>query len=58
MQLKIQSEDLDFSYAGFYNLNLDIGDITLVNGNVEFSDAHIKDCVISIVKIFDLRAFM
>lgn len=22
MQLKIQSEDLDFSYAGFYNLNL------------------------------------
>ena len=24
MQLKIQSEDLDFSYAGFYNLNLDI----------------------------------
>ena len=41
MQLKIQSEDLDFSYAGFYNLNLDICDITLVNGNVEFSDAHI-----------------
>lgn len=33
MQLKIQSEDLDFSYAGFYNLNLDICDITLVNGN-------------------------
>lgn len=32
MQLKIQSEDLDFSYAGFYNLNLDICDITLVNG--------------------------
>lgn len=41
MQLKIQSEDLDFSYAGFYNLNLDICDITLVNGNVEFRDAHI-----------------
>ena len=28
MQLKIQSEDLDFSYAGFYNLNLDICDFT------------------------------
>ena len=48
MQLKIQSEDLDFSYAGFYNLNLDIGDITLVNGNVEFSDAHIIETEISL----------
>ena len=48
MQLKIQSEDLDFSYAGFYNLNLDICDITLVNGNVEFSDAHIIETEISL----------
>ena len=48
MQLKIQSEDLDFLYAGFYNLNLDIGDITLVNGNVEFSDAHIIETEISL----------
>ena len=39
---------MDFSYAGFYNLNLDICDITLVNGNVEFSDAHIIETEISL----------
>ena len=32
----------------FYNLNLDICDITLVNGNVEFSDAHIIETEIFI----------
>lgn len=39
MQMQIKSGDVDFSYAGFYNIKLNICDLTIEKGNLEFNSA-------------------
>lgn len=51
MQLKIRSGNLDFSYAGFYNMGLDICGVALISGNIKFDYAHIIATEISLGNI-------
>lgn len=47
MQSYIQNGDLDFSYTGFYNLNIDFCNLTVGQGNLRFSNARFFDASIS-----------
>ena len=39
MQMRIKSGDVDFSYAGFYNIKLDICNLAIEKGNLEFDSS-------------------
>lgn len=51
MQMQIKSGDVDFSYAGFYNIKLDICDLMIENGNLEFNSARFYNADISLGSI-------
>lgn len=48
MQSEIKKGDIDFSYSGFFNLNLDLCNLTIKQGNLIFSSAHFYHSNISI----------
>lgn len=51
MYSKIAEEDLDFSYAGLYNLKFCLTSLRIEQGNIEFNNAHIYQSDIAIAQI-------
>lgn len=51
MQSQIKKGDFDFSYAGFFNLNLDFCNLTIEQGNLIFSYARFYNTNISVGEI-------
>ena len=48
MQMQIQSGDMDFSYAGFYNIKFDICNLMIEKGNLEFNSSRFYNADISV----------
>lgn len=51
MQSIIKTDCLDFSYTAFFNLNLNLCNLTIEHGNVIFDHAHLYNSYISLSTI-------
>jgi hypothetical protein len=51
MQAEILENDMDFSYAGFNNINMYIHNIKITSGNLQFDHAHFDTTTIYLISI-------